>query len=248
MQAQVTVRNLGGQDAHGVVVRLLEGDAASGVAVGADQNLATLAAGASTVVTWNWTLGVVPNSRAVTALADPNNSVREGNEDNNVASLPFDVQNGNFFANERYISPNGDGVQDETAIVFVMPQAGPAEVNVVNGAQYTVRHFTNVQLNDTLRGQVIWNGRDDRGRIVPDGDYRVVAIDASHQSHAGPLVTVDNNRSSVLEAFDTQYGVYAELPHDNNGNYMFGTQIPPITSPLRDQLFGFWKSPTTGLG
>ena len=248
VEAQITVKNLGGQDAQNVVVRLREGDATSGVTVGADQSIDTLSAGGSTVLTWNWTLGLAPNTHSVTAIADPDNSVREGSEDNNVASLPYDVQNGDFFASERYISPNGDGVRDQTAIVFVSPLPGNAEVDIVNGAKYTVRHFNDIALNSAQRGQVIWDGRDDHGRIVPDGDYHVSAIDANHQGHTGPLVTVDNNLSSVLEAVDTPYGVYGDLPHDNQNHVMNGTQIPPITSPLRDQLFGFWQSPTTGLG
>ena len=245
VHAQVTVRNLGGQDATGVVVRLLEGDAA-GTPVGTDQTIATLPAGDSVVLSWDWTLGLVPDSRLVTASADPDHTVREGNENNNIASLPFDVQDGSFFASQRYISPNGDGVQDDTAIVFVLPLAGAAEIDVLNGAQYPVRHFTNVSLNAALRGQVIWDGRDDLGRIVPDGDYHVVAIDANQQRHAGPLVTVDNNSSSLFEAVHSPYGVLSGLPAIDERQ---GPSIPPITSPVRDQMFGFWSpSPDAAYG
>ncbi|MEO7324914.1 MAG: CARDB domain-containing protein, partial [Dokdonella sp.] len=242
VQARVTVRNLGSQDANGTVVGLFEGDATTGVSVGPDQSLGTLAAGASMTLTWNWTLGLAPNARSVTAIADPGNIVDEGREDNNSASLPFDVQDGDFFASERYISPNGDGVQDAAVVVFRMPQAGPVEVDVVNGAQYAVRHFSDVALNGDLRGQIIWDGRDDRGRIVPDGDYRVVATGADHQGRGNLLVSVDNNLSSMLEAVDTPYGVYGVLPSN-----MFGTQIPPASSPLRDQLFGFWARVNNGV-
>ena len=241
VQAQVTVRNFGGQDAHNVAVRLLEGDA-GGAAVGTDQVVSTLAAGASTVLTWNWTLS--PDAHAVTVVADPGNTVHETNEDNNAATLPFDVQDGNFFANQRYISPNGDGVQDETAIVFALTHAGAAELDIVNGVQYTVRHFGNVALSDTLRGQVIWEGRDDHGRIVPDGDYHLVAIDAAGGKTLGPVVTVDNNRSSALEAFDTPYGVFTDTLHDNFNHVINSVQIPPAGSPLHEQMFGLWASPS----
>jgi subtilase family serine protease/flagellar hook assembly protein FlgD/fibronectin type 3 domain-containing protein len=248
VHALVTVRNTGGQEAQNVVVRLQENNAAQGISVGADQTLGVLPAGSAATVSWNWILGVLPDARTITALADPDHIVREGSEDNNVATLPFDVQDGDFFVNQRYISPNGDGVQDETAIVFVLPVAGPAELDVVNGAQYTVRHFINVPLNDGLRGQAIWDGRDDLGRIVPDGDYRLAAIDSAGQSHAGALVTVDNNLSSALEAYGTPLGVFADLLHDSNGNRMTAVQIPPTGSPVHDQIFGLWESPTTGRG
>lgn len=234
VQARVTVRNLGGQDAQGVKVRLLEGDVASGVPAGADIDAGTLPAGASMTLVWNWTLGLNANSRSVSAIVDPEDIVREGSADNNVASLPYDVQDSDFFTSERYISPNGDGVQDAAAIVFRMQQAGPVEVDVINGALYTVRHFSDIALNGDLRGQVLWDGRDDRGRIVPDGDYRIVA--AGGDGHLSDVhVTVDNNHSSLLEAVGTPHGVYGELPTG-----LVDPRIPPASGALRDQIFGRW--------
>ncbi|HEX7769415.1 MAG TPA: CARDB domain-containing protein, partial [Dokdonella sp.] len=244
VQARITVRNVGAQDAGGFSVQLFEGDAQSGTRVGPDEVVGMLPAGASTVVTWHWTLGISPGSRSVTARVDPDDGVREGSDANNVASLPFDVQDENFFANERYISPNGDGVQDAVAVVFLVEGPGPATVEIANGAGRAVRHFVDVNLNEASRGQVIWDGRDDRGRVVTDGEYYVSVAGAPGSSAPGGLLlTVDNNRSSLLEAVDSPHAVISEL----RGS-LRAFRIPPQESPYRDHLFAIWNPDGQGEG
>jgi subtilase family serine protease/flagellar hook assembly protein FlgD len=237
VQARVTVRNLGDQDAHDVMVRLLEGEAVGGVAVGADLAAGTIPAGASATLTWNWTLGVAPDAHSATAIVDPDDLVHEGSDANNVASLPYDVQSGDFFASERYISPNGDGVQDAAVVVFRTQSSVPVEVQVVNAIQHVVRHYVGVPLNAESRGQVLWDGHDDHGRMVPDGDYRFVVSGAGGDAPEGVLVAVDNNQSSLLEAVDTPHGVFGDLPAG-----MFDLRIPPASSPLHDEVFGLWRA------
>ncbi|TCO37652.1 CARDB domain-containing protein [Dokdonella fugitiva] len=234
VQASVTVRNLGDQDAHDVTVRLLEGDGEEAVAVGADKVVGLIAGGATTTLTWNWTLGLAPSSHAVMVTADPDDHVREGSDANNTAVLPFDVQNGDFFATERYISPNGDGIRDAVDFVFNAGVPGQVEVDVVNAVNDVIRRFTGVALNSESRGQVLWDGRDQRGRVVPDGDYRFVVVGGSTQEAV--LVTVDNNQSSLLGAVGTPHGVYTELPRG------MLARIPPASSPLHDQVFGLWRA------
>ena len=232
VQARVTVRNLGAQDAASFGVRLYEGEAATGAEVPAAQTVPGLAAGASIELVWDWTLGLASNARQVTVVVDGEGTVREGSTDNNVAMLPFDVQNTNFFASERYISPNGDGIKDATSVVVRLEQNEPVSMRVLNGAQYVVRDFGAVSIDSALRGQVVWDGRDDRGRIAPDGDYRVTAFSASQQVLGTAVVTVDNNRSSVFEAIGTPYEVASNLPD------MQQVAIPPSNSVYRHQLFG----------
>lgn len=232
VQARVTVRNLGAQDAASFSVRLFEGEVPSGTEVPTAQTVPALAAGATTELIWSWTLGLASNARQVTVTVDSEGAIREGSIDNNIAMLPFDVQNANFFASERYISPNGDGIKDATAVVIRLQQNEPISMRVLNGAQYVVREFGAVSIDSALRGQVVWDGRDDRGRIVADGDYRVTAFSASQQMLGGALVTVDNNRSSVLEAIGTPYEVVSNLPS------MQQFEISLSNSVLRNQLFG----------
>ncbi|MBL0164399.1 MAG: PD40 domain-containing protein [Xanthomonadales bacterium] len=243
VQARVTVRNLGAQDAASFSVRLYEGDVASGTEVPSAQTIPALAAGASTELIWNWTLGLASNARQVTVSVDSEGAVREGSTDNNIAMLPFDVQNANFFASERYISPNGDGIKDATAVVIRLEQNEPSSMRVLNGAQYVVRDFGAVSIDSALRGQVVWDGRDDRGRIVADGDYRVTAFSASQQVLGSTVVTVDNNRSSVLEAIDTPHAVSGQMPGGAD------VKLFPQASPRFGQVWGrYWIDGTSDNG
>lgn len=245
VQARVTVRNIGAQDAQGVNVRLLEGDAETGMAVGADGTAGHLPAGASAVLTWNWTLGIATGSHSVTAVADPAGIVREGSEANNVASLPFDMQDGDFFASERYISPNGDGIRDAVAVVFRSSGTDPVTVQIANGAGRTVRRHENIELNEESRGQVVWDGRDDLGRVVVDGVYAVSVIAPTGGGPDGNvLITVDTNRSSLLDAVGTPHGVSTALRGTRRA-----LRVPPAESPLHQHLFAIWRpdGPAEGL-
>jgi subtilase family serine protease/flagellar hook assembly protein FlgD/fibronectin type 3 domain-containing protein len=227
--ARVTVRNLGEQDAHDVVVRLAEGDAAQSTPVG-ERTIASLPAGGTGVVEWTWTLGLQPDARAIVVAADPNDAVREVRDDNNRAVLPFDVQNGDLYASEGYVSPNGDGVRDETAIVFRLAGSDAASVRIVNGLGYVVRTFASLVPNADSRGQIVWDGRDDRGRIVVDGDYRAQLYDAAGQPRGEVLVVVDTNRSSVFEAIGT--------PHAIESRALFSGGVPPAASSRSTYQFG----------
>ena len=232
VQAQVTVRNLGAQGATSFKVKLFEGESATGTQVPSEQTVPALAAGGSVDLEWNWTLGLAEIARQVTVVVDDEAAVREGGTDNNIAMLPFDVQDTSFFASERYISPNGDGIKDATAVVIRLEQNEPVTMRVLNGAQSVVRDFGPVSIDGTLRGQVIWDGRDDRGRIASDGDYRVTAFSASQQVLGSAIVTVDNNRSSVLEAINTRHAVDGFLPS------LADMKQFPQASPLFGQVWG----------
>src|SRR6185503_10527171 len=54
----------------------------------------------------------------LTVVVDPGAAVVELDETNNQAALPLTTQEGDLFASEPFISPNGDGVRDETSLVF----------------------------------------------------------------------------------------------------------------------------------
>ncbi len=235
VQARVTVRNLGAQDATSFKVKLFEGESATGTQVPTEQTVPALVAGGSVDLAWNWTLGLAENARQVTVVVDDEAAVREGGTDNNIAMLPFDVQDTNFFASERYISPNGDGIKDATAVVIRLEQNEPVTMRVLNGAQFVVRDFGPVSIDGNLRGQVIWDGRDDRGRIAPDGDYRVTAFSANQQVLGSALVTVDNNRSSVLEAIDTPHAVSGQMPSEAE------LKLFPQASPRFGQVWGRYR-------
>lgn len=202
LQARVSVRNLGGQPAQQVRVRLLEGLPADGVAAGADQVIAELAAGATVQLDWNWTFGLQPQASAVTALADPERQLRENDIANNNAVLPLDVQDQDFYASDRYLSPDGDGVRDSTTLAFARLAPGAHEVQIRNGAGRVVRRYANLIADGAERGQIVWDGRDEAGRIELDGDYQASLL-ADGVLLAQLNLILDLNRSSLFSAAGT---------------------------------------------
>jgi peptidoglycan/xylan/chitin deacetylase (PgdA/CDA1 family) len=85
-------------------------------------------------------------------------------------------------------SPNGDGQEDLTTIhVDTTPEAA-VEVSVVDQAGLVRRTWTIAGSTD-----VVWDGLDAGGAVVPDGLYlvRAVASDASGSTTATAEVTVD---------------------------------------------------------
>jgi subtilase family serine protease len=75
---------------------------------------------------------------------------------------------------EEYISPNGDGVQDAATIRYSVSSPISTEFQIVDGAGKIVRRMalTHVQAGDYTTS---WDGKDDQGLVVPDGEYTLVA-------------------------------------------------------------------------
>jgi subtilase family serine protease/flagellar hook assembly protein FlgD/fibronectin type 3 domain-containing protein len=197
-----TLRNLGEQPVVSASVQLLEGTPQSGATAGQMQTVTNLAGGGSTDVSWSWNFGVYPGADRLTVIADPTNAVRESNESNNNASIPLNVQNGDLFVTERYISPNGDGVQDNSTIVVRSGVGAYARMDVVNSLEETVRSFAAATIA-AGGGQAVWDGRDDVGRIVRDGDYRVIIRQSDDSFVSQTMITVDNNRAPLADAIVT---------------------------------------------
>jgi flagellar hook assembly protein FlgD len=85
-------------------------------------------------------------------------------------------------------SPNDDGEQDTAALMFSASQAGTVEVEILDAHQNLVRTLLSegsppaekttasqelVQGYPSVQRTMVWDGRDDKGKIVPDGDYYV---------------------------------------------------------------------------
>lgn len=234
-QVQAVVRNLGAQAAHDIVLRLFEGSAETGVAVGNDQVVAELAAGAETTLTWNWTFGLQPGARQLTLVADAAGTVRENQELNNVAILPLALQDAAFYASERFISPNGDGVRDATALYFARNGAGRIDIVVRNRAGRVVRRYDDVLGANGASGQLVWDGRDLHGRVVADGVY-VAGLLTAGQAGADIAIRVDTNRSSLVAAIGTP--LLADMPLPAERAWF----PPPFTDATRETLFARARS------
>jgi len=224
----VTVRNLGEQPLVGLQVRLFDGTPSAGTMLSPEQIAPDIAGGATTVLTWNWTVSS-GSDPTISAELDPNNQIAEGREDNNLAVLRLQAI-GNEYATEPYISPNDDGIKESTQVVFRQLASAPAVIDVRDVGERIVRTFTTEEFIGSSGWAVLWDGRNNAGQVVYDGRYRVQASTAVGTVLAEVAVVVDTNRSSLLEAMGTGLEKYTELVHGTNPIF------PPIGYPDQDAV------------
>jgi hypothetical protein len=74
----------------------------------------------------------------------------------------------------QYISPNGDGVQDELILHYRVLEPVHLEFQVYNEAGDRVRTIARDHSVAGTEFDLRWNGIDDRGLPVKDGEYRMV--------------------------------------------------------------------------
>ncbi len=90
---------------------------------------------------------------------------------NRLKSKPPEIE---VIRRDTFFSPNGDGVRDKDTVIYAVKFTDRASVDVVDADGVRVRRITEgKQLRKGRRGSVTWNGRDDDGRVVPDGEYRL---------------------------------------------------------------------------
>src|SRR4051812_33393235 len=73
----------------------------------------------------------------------------------------------------RYISPNGDHRKDTATIRFDTRKRDYVTVSIVDESGNEVRRLANERRLRRGTHVFVWNGREDSGRIAPDGDYRL---------------------------------------------------------------------------
>ncbi|MBE2315872.1 PKD domain-containing protein [Solirubrobacter sp. CPCC 204708] len=71
----------------------------------------------------------------------------------------------------RFFSPDGDGHEDAYGIGYVTTAPGTANVRVRNAAGSVVRRLVSDVFVAEGGSSVSWDGRDDSGATVPDGEY-----------------------------------------------------------------------------
>lgn len=215
LAVSATVTNLGKQAAANVVVRAFDGDpTAGGKQVGNDQTIPMLAGLSTQVVQFAYPASGIGGARAVVIVVDPANAVTEKNEENNTARRNLMAQDGNFFVTNRYFSPNGDSVKDSTTLGIRLKSAADITVNVLNKAGKLMRIIGGDSLKNVTATEVTWDGLNQRGSVVADGDYTLRVMDRNGNTLGEALVAVDTNRSSILEAIDTAFGYTANLTCD----------------------------------
>jgi flagellar hook assembly protein FlgD len=92
-------------------------------------------------------------------------------------------------------SPNQDGNQDTAVVLYALSEKAAASVYVLDDTRSRVRSLLAQDVQDGGQHSVVWDGRDDRGRIVSDGQYymRVSAKGTARESSATVPLLVDTN-------------------------------------------------------
>jgi subtilase family serine protease/Tol biopolymer transport system component/fibronectin type 3 domain-containing protein len=202
---RVLVANLGEQPASGVVVRAYSGDPENSASPLAETTIAEVAALGSGEADLVWTFSAPAESVAIQVRVDPDDTLREGDETNNGATLEAAVQDADFFVSAPYFSPNGDGVLDSTTLSFRLAAPRQVAVEIRNAWDLTLRRWSDVAWN-AGGGLLDWDGRDSGGVVAPDGEYRFLVVDTTSGATLGRVRTVlDTNRSSLLEAIGSPY-------------------------------------------
>ncbi len=202
----VAVKNLGQQPVNSVAVRLSENGAVIGSAV-----IPAIAGNGQGTATISYSTAGKKGAHEITAEVDPDHLIAERSRDNNVASRTFGVQDANLWLTERYISPNGDAIKDSTDFFFRLSLTQTVKIKVINERGEVVRLFSDDTLANTSGGNITWNGFNDEGMVVADGDYQITIIDAGGNSIGSLTVTVDNNQSPLVKAIGTKYLLNSNL-------------------------------------
>jgi subtilase family serine protease/flagellar hook assembly protein FlgD len=149
-------------------------------------------------------------SHSMRVVVDPDNTILETQITNNQTERSIQIQDGSFYITERYISPDGDGHKDSTEFYFNLETAGDVSVAVLDKRNEEVFRSTQ-EFTGVASGAVVWDGKHESGAVVADGDYRFV-VQYSDGAVAGEsTVSIDTNRSSLTEAFGTEYELTRNL-------------------------------------
>src|SRR3954464_4330150 len=98
------------------------------------------------------------------------------------------------------ISPNGDRFSDSSRVGFHLSRPAAGSFSIVDSEGNEVRRLVDGRrLAGDSHNRYTWNGRDDEGRLVPDGEYtlRVVRRDEGRVINSIKKVVVDTVPPSV---------------------------------------------------
>jgi flagellar hook assembly protein FlgD/prenyltransferase beta subunit len=163
---------------------------------------------------------------------DPLNRIIERNENNNVATHPILLSDSSFYVTERYISPNGDGIQDSTEIFYRVDGSGSITLTISKENSDIVISESSLPSSSYFK----WSGKNKLGYLQEDGVYTVSIIDEESGGMLNTaVIEIDTNRSAISDAIGTEFGEIINLS-DNLG----GLELSyPIYTYENDQKIYF---------
>jgi subtilase family serine protease len=217
-EVKVDVANLGKQAADDVRVTLYW-DGISDAGLMGDQRV-TIPANSETTLSFVLSANTL-GERQVFAAVDVDDEILEQSETNNRQSRDVMVQDGEFFIDNPYISPDGDGVKDSVTLFYKAEAAPGSYLSVEDRRGKEVRR---ILLDDIQGSGVEWHGRNEVNGLVGDGRYSLILRGPGGDALGSASVVVDNNRSPLTDAMleeDRGYraDITCELPTDEQMNW-----------------------------
>ena len=108
----------------------------------------------------------------------------------------------NMYKSLDLFSPNGDGIKDTVELNYRVLAPAHLEFGVYDEANNLVRTFVKehpAQVSDFI----LWDGRDESGRVVPDGKYKFKIFDYEFSVEVDSVLpNININLSAITSAYD----------------------------------------------
>ena len=90
-------------------------------------------------------------------------------------------------------SPNQDGDQDTAVVLYTLSENASVSAHVLDDTRSRVRTMSAQDMQDAGQHSVVWDGRDDHGKVVIDGQYyvRITAKGTAREASNTVPVLVD---------------------------------------------------------
>ncbi|WP_257446203.1 CARDB domain-containing protein [Archangium lipolyticum] len=190
--------------------------------------------GAREKVVIPWSTSSLSGAQTLVAIVNRDGLFKEQSTNNNRAERQVLMQTGAVALSEPYISPNGDGVKESTGIFYRLSEGhGPSKVVVTARDGTQVRKFE-VPKSSAPSVSVVWDGKDEAGGVVKDGEYRLVVFasagDGQDQIGAATVVVDTNgiqiddvgNQALSRHSFFQDMGDLVRAMPDDSGLVYFG--------------------------
>jgi subtilase family serine protease/flagellar hook assembly protein FlgD/fibronectin type 3 domain-containing protein len=133
-------------------------------------------------------------------ILDSDQAIAESDESNNQAQLSISTQSGPIHVTEQYLSPNGDELKDNTTISFFVSEVAEYRLLIKGVDDEVVKRYEDIPTGQ--QGSVIWDGRNEQGRIVLDGTYSVQLL-RGNSLIATRNIVVDTDRTALANSIAT---------------------------------------------
>ena len=116
-----------------------------------------------------------------------------------------------FAAGPTDISPNGDGFRDSSKLGFDLSEPADVTFAIADEEGHEVRRLVDKRvLAGDAKHRFTWNGRDDEGRIVPDGSYTMRVVRRAEGRVINSIKKVDvDTRPPAVAITSARPGVIA---------------------------------------